>query len=338
MHFGIINKNHSKLTDLNEVKLLWTAILFSEKVLYATPLNTILTLSLFFGYFPERYKVNIIKDALKVWNKEVTPEDFESMYQQYLSVKKIKRKSREELLLLMRGEKMLNTYEKILVDNDNKILEKLGMKEFQHFVQIKEGGVIIPVTLVDYDHDPAVEKSLTFFEAISGTLTEPDEILLLDDSFDGLIKETELFRKKLFSFPAPETLTASQIRIIRKDFKEKFNNFNGFREYKIQLKDKSLDEMLKEADKGSGPGEAEDLDFQKYVDENIYIEQLRKLNPEGPEYELYMGVTSFENIISIYKFLGVLTNEHALYAREHLSKKVSLSNATPFLYLKVISN
>jgi hypothetical protein len=338
VNFAILNKNGSKISDFTEVKLLWTSILFSDRIIYATPFNSIFMAKYFFPKLPERKKINMIKIAMDGWDSKFKSTDLEKFYEQYLSIKKIKRKSREQLILLKQGERLINTYEKILLDNNDKILQNLKVSELKPFFWNHDENIIIPTAVSDNDPRPKEERSINYFETLSVMLTDDDVLPILDDSFIHDDNDIDFCTEKLLSVPAPESLKESQIRIIRNDFREKFNCFDGYEEYKQNLKEKPYAEYIIQKDGTESPicEEMEvNPEFQKSVDENIYIEQLRQNSTDGIEYSLFLGVTSFEDIVRTYHYLGILSDEDTLYVKEHLSNKVNLKNSTPFLYLKV---
>lgn len=326
--------SNSREKDLIEGKMLWTSVLFADKVHYASPLNGFMTIE-FIRDLPESNRVDLIKTFVKNWNIEtLTPEGVDNIYTNILKFRKMKMKTRNEMLLLMRGTSLLKNLEKSVIESATNGLKIINIFELKNFINPNDDkNVIIGWQLVDYS---ASGNQTTYIESIYTTLLNSYELPIFSDDIETVLSRKEYSSYELFCIPSPLTLKESQVKIIRKDFKEKFSKlFVKLEEVKENIakvpftKDKAKEEIngdtaLRSLIKASG----------RMAEKNIYIEQLKNSNPEET-FILNLGVTTFGNLIRVYNKTGVLKDEQVLYVRERIEKDYDLNNMTTFLFLKV---
>jgi hypothetical protein len=346
MDFVIISKNISKEEAIIESKLLWASVLFSNNVHHASLLAIKTNIEFILPIMTERQKIDVYKHYFGQWNNKITPEVIEENYQLILKTRKVKRKIKEELIVLLRGENFIEYLRKAVLESTRLMIDEFKINGIKNFYDRGNKNVIKLWDLAEFDFSGI--NLNTYIEAVYTTLDNSYEIPIFDESVEKYFSNKEkggnsanpqgYISLPLFTFPAPESLTESQVKIIRNELKDKLNLYFGIIE---RLKQEVREILFSENLPADIPSLTElkeaSLDIQKAIGKNIFFEKINTLNADRSGFTLYMGLTSFENVVCVYKYKNVLSSEQELYVKEKMRGLVNLSNTTPFLYLKVIS-
>ena len=286
-------------------------------------------------------------------NEEGTGERLLDLYDSYMKIKKQKGKSQQAIRNLMKLEKdtFLN-FEmgcRAYVEAFNK---KFNLTPLLPFVVYDDNCEIMPFFFGDPENKVKDVDEKIFI--ISTTLREAEAAPFFDESIEAKTNYekinssnvTTLFNQEkisfiylpLFEFPAPQQLGSNQIKLVRNDLKAKFkNSLTKLQESSTALLeipyDKSNLPLINE--KFSCDFTAETKDLQQKIDENIYINMLKSRSGDDVRYKVYLGISSFDNLVNLYRELDAIDTTVALYIKEELLKSVDLKNSCIFLYLKL---
>lgn len=351
MVITIINTVNSAVDNKSEVKLLWSTILFADRINWASPSSYIILYRYKINEVPERYRINAYESFLKVWNMKLTPEKMEEDYQTYLKIKKKKRKTIVDLKDIKEWNRFMKSLEDILMKYISSGEENLGITELSPFMNKAGKGIISLYFIEAFTQEFGIQD--TEIEAVLTTLNNKFEIHAFSDlieehlhykSFNDNISkdyfsknEKAALREKFVELVAPESLVNSQVAIIRSELNEKFKDVmenikelnKNFKEMKPSVKEtseikKRFGEMIK----------PHLIKIQEAVDNNIYMNQLKNKEENPKYYKLFLALTTMKNIVGLYEKLNVISKSSAVYCREEL-KKSGLQNALKFIiYLK----
>ena len=358
MWITIFNANESKVHKKREGQMVWSVILFADDIIWSSAHSFLSCQRNYFKYCLERSKVNMVKAYLKFWKTEVTPEQLEKDYQNYIRIKKKKNKSKLDLKAIAKSQVYFKTVEKVMMNFIDTNEKDLGITELAPFMNIyrspgrKEIEVIALAGFVP--HGPNLKREETDVDLIVDITSTGFEIplhsceiesLLSFKEFDTKIKKdffakgkTNAIRELFLELVSPVSLTSKQVQIIRNELNEKFKEVkDAVGEFNNDFIEKKL--------KTDNPKEinarfTEKLipcitEFQKAIDNNIYMIQLKNKEDNPKIYKLYLVLTTLRNIVGLYEKLNIINQGSAVYVRDELQQKGVLDVLKFFLYLKV---
>ena len=358
MWITIFNANETKVNKKREGQMLWSTILFADDIIWSSAHAFLSSQRHFFVFCDERFRVNMYKAYLKYWKTEVTPEQLEKDYQNYLRIKKKKKKSKLDLKAIAKSQVYFKTVEKVMmnfIDNNEK---DLGITELTPFMNIYRSSRTKDIEVIALacfiPHNPILKKEDTDVGNIIDVMMTGFEISLFSCEIESLLSfkefgaktkkdffakdKTNAIREKFLEFVSPESLTSKQVEIVRNEFNEKFRGItNAVGEFNDDFCNKKLTEDNKEEIKARYTEKIIPCisEFQKAIDNNIYMIQLKNKEDKPKIYKLYLVLTTVRNIVGLYEKLNIINQGSAVYIRDELQQKGVLDALKFFLYSKV---
>ena len=359
MWITIFNANSSKVPKKREGQMLWSLILFADKIGWASAHAFLSCYRNIFEICNEKTKVDTYKNFVKFWDVKITPEKIESIYQSYIKYKKKKLKSKEDMNVVVKGKKLLNVLEKSMMnfiatnEKELTITELTPLMNMHRTSREKENDVIALACYVPFDPN-LIKREDTDVDLICFMMTNSLEVPIFSNEIDKQLAfkkigakinkdffakgKTNSIRELFLEFVSPESLTSKQVQIIRNELNEKFKELtNAVGEFnddfcEMKLTADNTEEIKARFTEKLKPSISE---FQETINNNIYMIQLKNKEDNPKIYKLYLVLTTVRNIIGLYEGLNIINKESAIYCRDELHQKGVLDVLKFFLYLKV---
>lgn len=351
MQITLINTPKSNVDKMYEPKILWSTILFINRINWASSQSHLILYRYVINVMNERLRIDSYKSFLPIWQLELTPDKLEDDYQFYLKTKKKKHKTLEDLKFLRSWEKFIKSLENILMDFIKNNEKTLGVNELSSFMNRPGKGIISLYYIIEFLPEFGVKD--TEIDAVMSTLLSEKELHafceMIEEQFNfktfndnfrkDFFKKNKFsaLREKFIDVTAPESLTYNQVAIIRNELTEKFKEvLNNIEELNKEFKDKKLaiediNEIKKRYTENIKPSLP---NLQKASDNNIYMNQLKNKEDKPRIYRLYLVLTTMKNIVGLYEKLNIISKSSALYCREEL-QKLGVQDVLKFIiYLK----
>ncbi len=344
-----VSDGEERVTD--NVRLIWTACLFSEKPAATSLAAYVLDLITAFDTLPEAKKFNFFIEILK---NSPGSEDIiamsEQIYSEILMLRKIKGKSRDFLVALMKGEQMLKKNYDLCKSKYMERAEALDIKALLPIctrnIKTHEKPLLV-WWLPDVNTPADMQNVVKFF---GSSVHDPEFLMLFDASVKNHATFTELDKitpgateatvlcEPLFSFPEPVKLTSQQMQIVRNDMSatawklmEELVNTgreiiklsfepDNFSALAALYKEKTA--LLKER-------------VQKSVDDNPHLNNLKNETTNGRTCRLWMGMAFFHTVYSFYGKLNIIDPSTEAYSKEETAHMVELGKTRLFLFLEI---
>ena len=351
---SIIDKQGSNVSDEANIRLLWSSVLIGESANASCEPAGLLCLIVYFDEFTEKQKFDIYMNALNA-NKEVTEETKKSIEQYYSKIvraRNMKGKTKEHIVLLMKGENWL----KGMLEDFKRYLSNMSTKD--------KTTSLLPLTCTDQDNwnkpllawnfpKEDIEKKIhQRITVVSGTITDSGSFPFYDSTVKQYFTSAEMKSIKnteqvnfvsnfLFEIPEPLSLTTSQIHLVRNEFsKTSWKLFHEMKNLNEELKaipfaQNNFEKIASLYEEKISPLKSS---IQKTVDENSCLNELKNGNPSGKVYRIHAGISSFTTILDFYKELGIIDVSDVLYVREDMSTSVDINNSRLFLFLEAVDN
>ena len=338
--------------------MLWSFILFADEIGWSSAHAFLSWHRYLFEFCDDRFKVNTYKNFVKYWNADITPEQIEEYYQSHIKDKKKRTKSKLDLNVVVKGKNLLNALEKSMMDFIDNNERELRIKELTPFMNIhcssrkKENDFIALACYVPFH--PTLNKEDTDVALLSFMMTTSFEIPIFSSEIDKQLSfkefgakinkdffakgKTDAIRELFLEFASPESLTSSQVLIIRNELNEKFKKVTDvIEEFNKDFGEKKLtvDNLKEINEKYMEKLKPRVSEFQKAIDNNIYMIQLKNKEDNPKIYRLYLVLTTVRNIVGLYEKLNIMNQGSAVYVRDELQQKGVLDALKFFLYLKV---
>ena len=320
----------SKVSDMTESLMLWSAFIFSEKVHFGGQLVAFLTYDYVIDRASEEQKINFFKKYIPNIVKTETSEKIESFYTSLKFLRSIKHKSPNDIITIKKGERLIEYYQKIVRKWSYNVLNLFHYQELVPFV--KEDKEIICWNIPIGNKRENLNDE--FFRFVNGALCLP-EIMIYH--FGESVAEKSILYTKLFDMPMPVSLSTSQVRIIRNDLIAKFKSFSErLVDFNVQIQEidynkKNLKKLRKEYfDKAC----EEKNSLQDAIDNNLYMNQLKNKLEEDKTLSIYLGLASFNNILEFYKNADIIDDYIIMYVKDKMKEELNMNGSKFFLYLK----
>ena len=358
MWFTIFNSNTSKVHKKHEGQMLWSIILFAENIGWSSGLAFLISHRHYFEFCDNRFKVDTYKYYVKFWNTSVTPKQIEDNYKNYIKTKKKRNKIKEELKLFTKCHAYMNALEKEMIKLIDFNERDLGIKELVpfmcllEFMKDKENEIIALAYFIPFK--PNVSRETTDLHLICNIISSYNEIPMFSNEIDKILSykefgvktkkdffakgKTNAFRELFLEFVSPESLTSSQVLIIRNELNEKFKKITDvIEEFNKDFGEKKLtvDNLKEINEKYMEKLKPRVSEFQNAIDNNIYMIQLKNKEDNPKIYKLYLVLTTVRNIVGLYEKLNIMNQGSAVYVRDELQQKGVLDALKFFIYLKV---
>jgi hypothetical protein len=358
MWITIFNANETKVNKKREGQMLWSTILFADEIGWSSAHAFLSWQRYLFEFCSDRVKVNTYKNFVKYWNTDITPEQIEEYYQSHIKDKKKRTKSKLDLNVVVKGKNLLNALEKSMMDFIDNNERELRINELTPFMNIhcssrkKENDFIALACYVPFH--PTLNKEDTDVALLFFMMTTSFEIPIFSSEIDKLLSykefgakikkdffakgKTNAIRELFLEFASPESLTSSQVLIIRNELNEKFKKVTDvIEEFNKDFGEKKLtvDNLKEINEKYMEKLKPRVSEFQNAIDNNIYMIQLKNKEDNPKIYKLYLVLTTVRNIVGLYEKLNIMNQGSAVYVRDELQQKGVLDALKFFLYLKV---
>lgn len=346
MSIVILNDDDSSVTIEKERLLLWAAVLISKDIHLYGLLGIPLDFDKVFGMFDEERKANATKTLYpKLANPHNNPKlkdvesHFEKNYSRLKFLRKKKRKSKDELLELIKREDILRKHFELTQAFFKRVREQNCIADLPLFSGCEEKDLVI----VHYFTEDYKDAEIGGYpvESLTYSMLYDYEFQLFSEAVEGLPCASSdgfpYFKAfKFIDLPAVTELKESQISMlieklesVKQCIDERFTKAQEMvKEYSYEKdNEETLAAIIEEyalKDKDS---------VQSTIAENIY--DTTDFKKEDGCNELFLCVSSFANVIDVYKHLNVFKDEHIYtYVKENVSKSIGLRMSRLFLYLK----
>ena len=332
--------------------LVWSVLLFGEKIHIACSLSYFLITYPEFNSYSEKNKFEIYKHFKNLFESQIPWERIEKDYKFISQLRNKKHKNGQEMANLKEGEAWIRKLEKHFLYCINGLLSEHSMSE------------IIPLADDETNYDPDVMVSVPtsrlkpdsynnsyFINIISAMLCDADEVYVADDrilpfikmhSLDeykgqDLIKDNHVivFSDQLFKIPLCYSLTSNEIALARIELAPSFKNFNenlyqlalntmygNAQEFNIEIFKSSIETL-----RNMCP------ELQSNIDKNIFITKFRNEQTNVKTANIHLAFTSNKGIILLLNKMGMLTGDEMLHAEEEILKEAPLDRLRPFIFV-----
>jgi len=349
MEINIISHDYSKIKHEHNVYMVWAALLSIERVnCCGLPMDLLYIVDAYDKVNEEtRFQMmaNWLKNDTAAGEKGVNNNA--ATYKIIKQLRNKKHKNKTDIINLVKGEKLIKGMCEIY---KNDLLQKCDEWKMSAFLPLLGYENSKPLYVFPLpDSDEGQKRQNTRFNIISRTITETDTLIMFDNMITDYFKSIEIENANdtvtkidfisdyLYQLPFTFDLGTEHIYMIR-------NQMSGTQWKYFSVLEKLNKELVeinfaKEnfniiTEKYTTHTSAVKPLLQKTIDDIEILSELSDAQKDNFSYKVYAGITSFENIIKMYRALEMITQEHELYIREDLSQKVSLNHSTVFLYLK----
>lgn len=346
MSIVILNDDDSLVSVVKERLLLWAAVLISKDIHLYGLLGIPLDFDNVYGKFDEERKA---KATSTLYPRLANPHNiprlkgveshFEKNYTRLKFLRKKKKKNKDELLELIKRENILLKHFELTQAFFKRIREQNCIADLPLFSGCEEKDLVL-VHYFDEDYKDA-EFGGYPVDPLTNSMLYDDEFQLFSEAVEGLVCENNsgfpYFKAfKFIDLPAVTELKESQIFMLIEKLKnvkqcivERFTKAQEMvNEYSYEKdNEETLAAIIEEY-------ALTDKDIvQSTIAENIY--DTTDFKKEDGCNELFLCVSSFANVIDVYKHLNVFKDEHIYtYVKENVSKNIELRMSRLFLYLK----
>ena len=338
--------------------MLWSVVLFADDIGWSSAQAFLICHRYAFELDDDRFKVDTYKFFIKSWNTSITPDRIEANYRNYLKYKKKRSRSKKELNVFAKYSAFMKSLEKDMMNFISFNERDLRIKELSPFMysygypERKENDVIALTYHVP--SNPKIHRENTDVELLSNVMSSNNEIPMFSSEAENHFcfneyeaktnkdffakGQVNAFRELFLEFASPESLTSKQVEIIRNELNEKFKRITDvIEEFNKDFSEKkltadNLEEIKTRYLEKLRPRVSE---FQKAIDNNIYMIQLKNKEDNPKIYKLYLVLTTVRNIVGLYEELNIIKKDSAIYVRDELQQKGMLDVLKFFLYLKV---
>ncbi len=351
MNISIINKSRSKLEEIEQSRLVWVAALIAENCCFCSGLTAMIHTYISWEKLtePERY----------VWTRtmmELNPKINDEYIQQYTILyervkesRRMKQKGRDHIIMLKKSEKIIMS----LFDSTKVWLESIitgnNYHQLMPIMELNPVNGKKPLLIYSIDEEFTKEQSEQIIQTMAGMVYQPGIIAFVDSTIhkyekgrdmnkSGMMLTTPTFIYDfLFEIIAPETLTSSQVNVIRYQLSKSFwSYFDKLVILSIELKDiaftkdnfKILTDLYHQKTNELKPS------LQEAIDSNEILNQLKTEGVITAKYKVFIGITSFNILLNYYNKAEVLNNDIIQYTKEEIEKEISADNARLFLFME----
>ncbi|MBI5215572.1 MAG: hypothetical protein HY960_07440 [Ignavibacteriae bacterium] len=350
MELTIINRKDTKISDEDDAALLTTGFCFATHVHFAAVGATFISLYRDFPTLPENLKRGLIKTIVPGKNTSITEERIDEVYTRLKALRKQRGKIIEEIKLIRASEKFIKSMEEHVQQTFENFLTHFHLMNIVKFTNDDESNIIQTWTLNGYNPDS--DHPDYYLHCVATTLYHLEELPFFPSVMetvackftasnqDGLPlqhqDEIVFLSEPLFFLPLVGKLEESQILIFRNDFFAEMITWHDL----VLAKAKELStveftsEQIPYLNKTLHQFQQVCESIQTLIDAHPFIHLLKSKEGEVKQYCVHLGITSFRNLLSIYRLLGIINEQETLYILEETEQHVNLQNCGLFLYLQ----
>lgn len=346
---AIIDKPGSKVDNLTNVSLVWTAILCCKSAYASGFPNELFYFMLAFDGFTERQKYTFYMTYIKSRN-DVPLEavaDFENLYAQIVQLRQMKNKHKDMIVALKKAEKVLLGAFSEATANVKAVCDNANVSALLPLVCTDSEKWDTPLLVWFFPIDNTEKAEIERIRVVAGTVVDDASFSLFPDMIEQFCTHTTLneassatavdfISELLLEFPEPIELTSPQVLALRNDINQTSDNLFIALEklntllLKIPFKPTEFKQL---ADLYHADIPQAAIALQKSLDANADLQTIKK---EGNKktYKLYAAISSYQTILNIHNKLDIIDANVLAYAGEEVSEKENLEHARLFLYLK----
>ena len=348
MELLILSTEDSKLLEDDELQMVKTGLIFAEKttlvsyyfknVVFHMNLYKLSEKQLYIDYAkrlrdanPE--EINRYSDNESDVDVEAHLKEMENMYGELIQLRKIKYKDLEDMVRMGQIEKSLRDMKNGTIKLGEQKLEEFGRLLLVKFCNDNSLTIIL--------HDPDYEKPvLSLVERLFKAFTRSNVIQFFDEyilSEDDHLNDTpsEFLSTELFTIPDLDSLTYSQLKIMRTEMMDSMKPF--YKTVDVMQKEFSkvlyTDENLEYIETRTSELLAPHFeDVKKTMENSLYNQQIINSKPDTVFYTLHFCVSSIEMIVGFYEINDVLTFEEGELLLQQIALHKSIETCCFFFY------
>ena len=336
MELLIINNEDSDFYEEDELAMVKTAVIFSEKI---TVVNYSFKDLVFYCNLDKLTDKQLMDYYLKTLmesdmpNKEYHIIDGKRMFKDMMELKKRKFKDHNSIIYLGQLEKNFAGIKKHTEEEDKTWLEEENMYPLVNFYNDKTLNVIIHDPTEDKENESIPDRLIEAFTG-SDAMQFFNGIILSDKDFP-YDSPSEFLSEVLFEIPNLDSLSYPQLKIIRNELTETFKPFydavSGMqKEFSATLyKEENLEYIEQRTSEILDPYFAL---LKDTVENNIYIQQIKHQSDHYTINTLHFCVVNIEKVVGFYSENEVITEDEKEYILKNISLKKDLDTCCFFFY------
>ncbi len=348
MDIIVLNTEDSRIDVATESKLLWSAVVFANRVLSMTPRTFYLDFHNFYPSYSLNERLHIFEIFFKGSEFELSKKQLKEEQANINLIRVPDANNMDQQQLQKKVEKRFSEFfDRLNYELVEEQLKRARLNPLSRITSKEDSSVIWPLhqnAFLKDDPRVAVEVLANSLFApeeypmLPGTIEEiAQPVPLVQDSDSPVSLKDKFFGHKLFTILDPRELETNQILITRKDL---LPNLNTFASGLDTLSGKLMETVFSDDSAQRIQEEVRTSIFQeasriqKFIDDSPYVQLLRLRHPEGTSFSLYLGIASFSQIISWYEAFNLIKPEDSAYIKEDLKSDYNLDYCRIFFYLK----
>ena len=356
-----INTIESGIDSENELPIVKAALLIGEKLIVVNYYFRYINFFLDFDKKSEREILNEYLASLHATqDAETYIQNLELNYKNLLLCRKTNGKTKDYILYQQRLEKEQKALKASIYTTVCEHLEKYKITSIIDFVKLGNFEIIDYRPQVYHLVEPLTERLIQYF--LNTDYIQCFDYSIMDPDFEGygkiieekdgkVIKEVLVSRDELlpgdepigigmyvadlFVLPDLNAFTFSQLRIIRNEFQEKFQDFHKVvSDFKMEFEnilfnDENEDRIY---NRFSPVFEQQEALLKEMVGDNIYIQQLKNNPSEYPENAFKIAISSIETVVGFYKKRYMISEKEEQYVLDSIARYKDINTCCLFFY------
>jgi hypothetical protein len=266
-------------------------------------------------------------------------EELDEFYRSLVFIRNKKLRNKNELILLGRLEKDLKNIRGEVQRGSDNFIATNKLESMVGFVEDKS------ILINDWSNEDNFNmlKLPMFMDFSSGDIlhiltmdTKPNLADFKDRNTEPMTDLGLWYSNHLCYLPSLESLSYSQMKIIRNEFKEKLGQVNKmiidmqaeFKEIVLTLK--NLNNVGIRFDELSDQIQPV---FHEAVEQNIYFQQIENSASEKKYFELNIAFTTLQNILSYYRQIHVVSEIEETMLMEKIAQNSNVNTCCVFMYM-----
>ena len=330
----------SRIPLESELTLIKMGIIFSQKMTSVGFNLRLLNAYKNFDALKDKQIINIYDSIEWPENGPTTKEQMHDFYKSLMQLRNLKHKNQQGYAQLATFEKHMKVIRQELYHNLTTINVNNNMDALPLFL---EDGIL---EIIEYDSESAKE---TIEDLIIRYLTTTDLIPYFDETIyfkpageyakqyekemNEKVKMGTSLMQDLFNFPALNSLSANQLRIIRNEFQEKLQPvYSGIEIIRKEIEDIVFNE--ENMDRLSNILTDNTFKYASILDpladENIYFMQIKNSTKDVIYRTFYLGITSIKQVVNYYARRDIITREGENYILENIARVKDIESSCIF--------
>jgi hypothetical protein len=305
------------------------------------------------NYSIER-KVKLYPGIIKLFDNNSDIGNFELLLNRHLELKKVKHKNKNQLILYQMGINAIKSYDDYIRASVKVTLANYDFNMLQEFLSEDKNAIFhYNNGVVNFEETNHVQRLVEFFSDVIYNFNShpvlPDISSIKNINFLNLDENTTLSNQDscidviqlpLFRLHSPVRFDAGQIKQIRTELNQNISAFyENFFEFNndtgnLFFDNSSINHFLEFSKNNAGLLDS----INNTLNENIFLSQIPKSNPELPDFTVSINFTNYNNLINIYNLFNLFPDNVVKYIRELIVKYTHLNNLTNFITITKTKN